>query len=197
MKKKLLIGLIFLITYYGCNSIDKKDSANTSGKENKPESVSKEDVKLTSSPDTLSVALTLRQNDEKEISIQESRTFVEGNGVRLNISVVEEGYLTILYRGSSGDTKVIFPSKEFYDGNNEIEPNQNVTIPQRGWFFFDNKKGTETVYIIYSKKENFDKIMATPQQSAKIFDEISYAKETNNFVTDDDKIVRIVKLKHQ
>lgn len=154
-------------------------------------------VQILSTADVLSVALTLKRQG-KQSQAEASDLFGEKDGVRLNVSMVKKGYLLVLYKGSDGDQQIIFPNKGFYYGRNEVEPNTNIVIPSEGWFFFDQKKGTETIFIIFY--ETKDQLGSEPDAKRLIQNLEKTQAEKNNaeaFITENGSFVRIIKLSHQ
>lgn len=71
--------------------------------------------------------------------------FKSGDWVRLWFRLNFTGYLTIFYRGSSGETDIIFPKKQ----SNKIAPKTNYLIPDKeGWQFDDNEGNEELLFIV-------------------------------------------------
>lgn len=147
--------------------------------------------------EALSVGLTL-QRDKKQSRVDTSEIFVKNDGVRLNVSAAEKGYLFVFYKGSDGEERFIFPNKDYFDGKNEVEPNKTIIIPNEGWFFLDEKIGTETLFVIYSRTQNLSEYTADAQRAVKSFEKLR--SEKNNaeaFATAENNLVRVVELKHK
>jgi len=92
---------------------------------------------------------------------------------------------------------VIFPNKDYFNGKNEIEINKNVAIPNKGWFILNEKKGTETIFIVYSKQQNFANLTSNPKQTIELFERIRTGKNNAEaFTTENGQLVRVVEIKH-
>lgn len=146
-------------------------------------------------PDTLTVALKRVRNKNIE-AVPASEVFRNRDGVRLSISTVEKGYLTIFYQGSSGSVQVLFPNAAFANGKNEIQPNKTLKIPFKGWFLFDEKKGTEKVFIVFSsekpnKSGNAKEVLEGLEKLRET------ANQTDSFATPEGELVRVIELKHE
>lgn len=72
--------------------------------------------------------------------------------VRLNVSTPQAGYLYILNEGpSAGESlTILFPSSTANSGSPKLVENQQVQIPEDGWFQFDDQRGTEKLWLIFS-----------------------------------------------
>jgi hypothetical protein len=98
----------------------------------------------------LTISLT-RTRDDKVGSAQLSDVFVQGDGLRFNISAAEKGFIYIFHRGSDGESKLFFPDGKIKPEQNQVNAEQTLTIPSDGWWFLDENKGLEKIYIIYSR----------------------------------------------
>jgi hypothetical protein len=147
--------------------------------------------------EALSVELTLERN-KKQRRVDASEIFVDDDGVRLNVSATEKGYLFVFYKGSDGESKFIFPNKDYFNGENKVEANQTAVIPKEGWLFFDKKIGTETVFVVYSRTQNLSQYTADATRAVYSFEKLR--SEKNNaeaFATAENNLVRVVELKHK
>lgn len=148
-------------------------------------------------PDTLTVALSRKRGNKTE-SVTDSEIFKKDDGVRLKISVVEFGFVTVIYRGSNNKYMILFPNKSYNDGKNSIVPNWVLEIPDRGWLFFDGKKGVETVFAVYSKSAIPQELTGAPQESFATLEKLrSENNNANAFTTKDGNLVRFIELKHE
>lgn len=197
-----IVMMVILCGLIGCNSSG--NNANTKNQNTISNVVSQPQnsningqTQLAPSADTLTIALT-RLRKEKQESVQPSEIFIKKDGVRLTLSVVEKGFVTIIYKGSDGDSQVLFPNKNYFNGKNEVEPNQNVVIPNKGWFFFDEKKGTETIYVVYSKQPPPKDLATNAKDNIAKFEKLrSENNNADSFATKDGELVRVVELKHE
>jgi len=202
MKKFFLIGLLFIAFQAACSAPPANEAAangtNDAGNYgNVPTTPSANGMtQIEPSADTLSVALTLLRN-KKSAPAEISTVFVRDDGIRLNISTVEKGYLLAIYKGSDGDAQVLFPNKDYFNGRNEIELNKNVVIPNKGWFFFDEKKGTETIFVVFSKTGKLNDLSADPKRAVASFEKVRAEKNNpESFTTANGELVRVLEIKH-
>jgi hypothetical protein len=165
-----------------------------------------EEIRLLSSPETVTVALTRNKLNKIE-AVSQDEVFSKGDGVRVKVSTAEEGFLYIFYKGSSGGAQVLFPSKQYNGGKNDVKANQVITVPNNGWFFFDEKPGVETVYIIYSKTR--DDLLGTNKSGVKLttqnkpaeiieyLDEAHAGSREDAYATSNGNLVRRILLNHK
>jgi uncharacterized protein DUF4384 len=66
------------------------------------------------------------------------------------------GYLYIISQGSSGTWKPMFPSPEVADGNNRVEGWRPYLMPPATRMVFDEQKGTERIFIVFSREPEDD-----------------------------------------
>lgn len=81
--------------------------------------------------------------------------FKSGDWVRFNFRLNFNGYLVIFYRGSSGETDIIFPQNQ----TNNIVPKTNYLIPDKEGLQFDDNVGNEELLFIVSRKPLNDKLV--------------------------------------
>ncbi|HEX7312553.1 MAG TPA: protein kinase [Pyrinomonadaceae bacterium] len=75
--------------------------------------------------------------------------------VRLNLSSPQDGHLYILNEGPSENGGpspyvILFPSPTANDGQSRLGAGRQVQVPERSWFQFDAKRGTEKVWLVWS-----------------------------------------------
>jgi hypothetical protein len=78
------------------------------------------------------------------------RTFRSGDRIRFGVLASNDGRLVLVHKGSSGAMGAIYPDKRIVGGSNTIRGGAQIVIPQKGWFVFDDKPGTETVYAVFT-----------------------------------------------
>src|SRR6185503_1277298 len=83
--------------------------------------------------------------------------FEEDYQVRLQLRNEQPGYLYVLSERlvTSPDSPIyiiLFPSPTANAGQSRIEANQQLHIPEESWFRFDEKRGTEKVWLVWSTK---------------------------------------------
>ncbi|MDQ3179971.1 MAG: DUF4384 domain-containing protein [Acidobacteriota bacterium] len=203
---KFLVWFALVICMTACfdrNRSDEEKPVNviTGNAGTKMESVNRTaDQSLTvipPSPDTLTVAL-LRSRKNNIETVSDSEIFKKNDGVRLKISTVENGFVTVLYQGSNNEYLKLFPNKSYNNGKNSIVPNRILEIPDRGWLFFDEKKGVETIFVVYSKSAILKELSGEPKESIALLEKIRLEnKNAAAFTTGDGDLVRIIELTHE
>lgn len=116
-------------------------------------------VKAYSAP-ALGVGYTLYMRDAngQAVRVDPSRSFRTGDRVRLLLETNTDGYLYIFNTTDNGSPVMIYPDVRLDDGGNYIEAHVPIEIPSREetderyqWFTFDNKPGTERLYVVFSR----------------------------------------------
>ncbi len=79
-------------------------------------------------------------------------TFVSGDSIRLTVESNDVGYLYVVMQGSSGIWKVLYPSAEAGGGSNQIERGHLYTVPATAAFTFDEKSGSEKLFVVLSRQ---------------------------------------------
>jgi hypothetical protein len=117
-------------------------------------------VKAYSAP-ALAMGYTLYMRDSlgAAVRVDPSRSFRTGERVRLLLETNSDGYLYIFNTTDNGDPVMIYPDIRLDEGGNYIEAHVPIEIPSREeaderyrWFTFDNKPGTERLYIVFSRE---------------------------------------------
>lgn len=75
--------------------------------------------------------------------------FKSGDKVRLLFSANRDGYVYWLAKGTSGTYQVLFPNEKA-GLDNSVSKNKEYTVPTKGAWRFDDKKGTETLVCVLS-----------------------------------------------
>jgi hypothetical protein len=75
--------------------------------------------------------------------------------VRLHLTNEQSGHLYILNERLASATeppvyRILFPSPTANEGLSRVEANQQLQIPEESWFRFDDKRGSEKVWIVWS-----------------------------------------------
>ncbi|MBD0372162.1 MAG: DUF4384 domain-containing protein [Pyrinomonadaceae bacterium] len=102
--------------------------------------------------------LYMRDSNGEAVRVDPSRSFRTGERVRILLETNTDGYLYIFNTTDNGDPVMIYPDVRLDDGGNYIEAHVPIEIPSREeqdenfrWFTFDNKPGTERLYIVFSR----------------------------------------------
>jgi hypothetical protein len=103
--------------------------------------------------------LYMRNENGEAVRVDPSRNFRTGERVRLLLETNTDGYLYIFNTTDNGDPVMIYPDTRLDDGGNYIEAHVPIEIPSREeqdenfrWFTFDNKPGTERLYVVFSRE---------------------------------------------
>lgn len=200
---KLLICVVLAIGAAACLSGNEEKSGNaaTGGAGTNTSNANRLDEQSSAvippSPDTLTAALARIRKDKIE-TVSSSEVFKKDDGIRLKISAVENGFVTVLYRGSNNQYLKLFPHESYNKGKNSIASNQVLEIPDRGWLFFDEKKGVETIFVVYSRYTIPRQLSAEPKQSIALLEKLrSENKNADAFTTADGDLIRIIELTHE
>ena len=85
-----------------------------------------------------------------EVEVPPSHVFRSGDQVRLKVEANQRGYLYLIARGSSGNWKPLFPSREASD--NVIEGRRGYDVPSSTQAFtFDDQAGKEQLFLLFSR----------------------------------------------
>ncbi len=90
--------------------------------------------------------------DGKQSTVLPSADFKSGDKVRLVFSSNSDGYVYWVAKGTSGTYQVLFPGKKA-GMDNAVTRNKEYTVPARGAWRFDDKKGTETLVCLLAPKK--------------------------------------------
>lgn len=104
----------------------------------------------------LGLKVRLYRLDRQDCDIEPvsaSRTFVAGDRVRFGVETNEKGHLYIVQRGSSGATTLLFPQPQIRNNDASVKRGEELVIPGKAWFTFDDRPGTEELQFIFSKKK--------------------------------------------
>jgi len=85
-----------------------------------------------------------------------STVFHAGDRIQFAVQSNVPGYLYIVSQGSSGTWKPLFPSPEVGDGNNKVEGWATYSMPPKTRMVFDEQKGTEKIFIVFSREPEPD-----------------------------------------
>lgn len=77
--------------------------------------------------------------------------FGTGQRIRLYFSSPETGYLYILNEsGKRSEFLTLFPSATSNGGSSLVPAGREIAIPQESWLQFDEEKGTEKIWLVWS-----------------------------------------------
>lgn len=79
-------------------------------------------------------------------------TFLAGDRVKIHFSTNFDGYVYALNETPTGDTVLLFPTRET-GTSNLVHSGRDYVIPAtNGWFRFDEQPGSETIHMIGSRQ---------------------------------------------
>ncbi len=100
--------------------------------------------------------------------VNSETTFVSGDSIRLTVESNDVGYLYVVMQGSSGIWKVLYPSTEAGGGSNHVEKGHIYTVPASAAFTFDEKSGSEKLFVVLSRQpeKNLENLIYSLQDKA-------------------------------
>jgi hypothetical protein len=112
----------------------------------------------TGSPAGLAMRWSIVQNFPGGVKKEVPTTteFKSGDAINVRVEVNDYGYLYIFARGSSGNWTPLFPSPSVENGDNRVGPNHPYLLPNGYVFRFDDKPGTERIFVVFSRKPEAD-----------------------------------------
>ncbi len=112
-------------------------------------------------PLSLRYSIQRRKADGSVEEVDPDAAFKSGESIRLTVESSDQASLYIVTQGSSGKWSVLFPSKQIAGGANRVDPFQTYVIPPGGWFSFDEKTGSERLFVMLSRKpvEDLEKLI--------------------------------------
>lgn len=99
-----------------------------------------------------------RDSEGKFVEVDPDSTFHSGDRIRLQVEANTGAYLYVVMQGSSGNWRLLFPSKEVSGGSNRVSRGESRQIPSgnRGQFVFDEQAGTEKLFLVLSREPEAD-----------------------------------------
>jgi len=105
----------------------------------------------------------LQKKGEQFVEVDPDTEFRSGDRIRVRVEANGPGFLYIVLGGSSGQWKVLFPSKEINAGDNRVDKAKSYTIPPENdpAFLFDETAGVEKVSLVLSRspEPDFEKLI--------------------------------------
>lgn len=100
--------------------------------------------------DTIAMKATVElTRDGKKTTVLPTEDFKSGDKARLIFSTNRDGHIYWLAKGTSGEYQVLFPTAKT-GMDNTVVKNKEYTVPTKGAWKFDDKKGTETLVAVLS-----------------------------------------------
>ncbi len=119
-------------------------------------------------------SILLRTPDCDFREVTDRAVFYSGDRFRIRIMPNFDAYLYLFLREADGSGRLLFPSRQFGDGRNRVDEYTTVSIPDAGWFRFDDDPGLETIYLFASGEpidaleDIFDSESAGESQGARV-----------------------------
>jgi hypothetical protein len=92
------------------------------------------------------------QTPEGTQRVSVSRTFRNGDRVRLLVESNRDAYLYIFHQEMNGSATLIFPDARVNGGNNRIGAHVPEEVPSSGAFVFDERPGKELLTVFLSEQ---------------------------------------------
>lgn len=200
----VLLVLCVMIAYQFLRARGDEGTA-TSVANPEPSSENAADKPIGETPDMLSMALFRVGRDGRRQQVNTDYTFRSGDGMRLSVTPLRDGYLYLIQAGSSGKVQILYPDRRIDRGNHQVNAGQRLEIPTAAsqYYRFDNRTGNETLYLIHtSKKGNpaLSEIEAAlgrkgNQPAAAVLDKLNRLAESRENRASE-VVVRLLKLQH-
>lgn len=126
--------------------------------------------------------------------VSDEQPFSAGIGIQLVFRIEEPGYLYVFNEGPGSTVSnpvfnILFPSSPTTVGTGQLGHSQDVKIPSNGSLLFDNQRGAEKVWLIWSSQslsdlESLTK-WANPQDRGRVGDR-SQAQNIKSFLSHSD-----------
>jgi hypothetical protein len=101
-------------------------------------------------------AITGAENQGKLVAITSDSVLYSGDKFKLMFEVQETLFVYIIFAGSDGEIVLLHPTK-IESGIRPAAVNKAVFIPnEKDWFTLDQKRGTETLYLVVSSSHLAD-----------------------------------------
>jgi serine/threonine protein kinase len=123
--------------------------------------------------------------------VSDQQAFTQGMGIHFVFNSNQSGYLYLVNEGpesteSSATFNVLFPTPFANGGSAQVSSGRDISIPATGGLVFDNRRGVEKIWIIWSKQslpalESLQK-WANEQDRGRIPD-LSQIHELQTFLT--------------
>ena len=101
----------------------------------------------------LRYSLLRQTSDSATEEVDVDTVFHSGDKIKIKLESTDMAYLYILAKGSSGRWRVLFPSVDIAGGAHRVRPDEDLSVPPRGWFAFDEQAGEEKVFVMLSRRK--------------------------------------------
>jgi hypothetical protein len=132
----------------------------------------------------------LKKDGDRSMDVPADTVFHSGDRIQFSVETNGAGYLYIVSQGSSGTWKPMFPAPEVEKGDNRVEGFHTYTMPPGSRILFDEQKGIERVFIVFSREPEPDlERMIYSLQAPKKPTELSKPKQMLVATNVDDKTI--------
>ena len=83
--------------------------------------------------------------------VDADHVFHSGDRMKIRLETNSDGFLYIVMKGTSGSWRVMFPSKEYGNGDNRVRSGQVYELPRNTRFAFTGKPGAERIFLVLSR----------------------------------------------
>ena len=119
----------------------------------------------------------LRRSPRGEaVEVDPKTVFRSGDRIRFVFEPNIEGFLYVIQQGSSGEWSSLLPHPRIAGGRNRVVPFGEMAIPPGNWFRFDDRPGTERIFLYLSP----DPVDALPGIDGPVVDVQSVEQRTVN-----------------
>jgi serine/threonine protein kinase len=109
---------------------------------------------MTPSAPTLGADLTVELEQKGKGVVSPELSFKSGDAVRLIASPNQTGRVYIVMKGTAGPAEILYPDPRIKGSYGVVQANNRVKAPPpNSWFWFDERLGDETLYIVFAAQE--------------------------------------------
>ena len=136
-------------------------------------------------------AITGAENQRKLVAITSDSVLYSGDKFKLMFEVRQTLFVYIIFAGSGGEIVLLHPTKL----DSEIQPaaiNTPVFIPnEKDWFTLDQKRGTETLYLVVSANHLADlELLLKRYEAASLNDKDEIAQTIIGLVQEKNRVIQ-------
>ena len=128
----------------------------TPGAKKSPAAVTVATTPPTRMPLGLRYTVLKRNSAGDYTEVDPESSFQSGDRIRIQVEANTTGYLYVVTQGSSGAWKPLFPAADVANGSNVIHRGDSRAIPSSGQFLFDQRAGTERLFLVLARQPEAD-----------------------------------------